>query len=109
MGFSSGAYFASSLAMRGRLDDVDGYAVFAGGQSLGGKPAVNHHFVPVFVGVCADDPSTAGHSRAFAGALAANGISRSVLEQHVGHGLSHVHFNSALTYLRYMRKQRAAS
>jgi predicted esterase len=108
MGFSSGAYFASSLAMRGRLD-VDGYAVFAGGASLGGRPAPDHHFVPVFVGVCADDPTTAPHSRAFAGALAASGIPRTVLEQPVGHGLSHVHFNSALTYLRYMKKQRASS
>jgi len=30
-GFSNGAYYATSLAMRGRLD-VDGYALFAGGS-----------------------------------------------------------------------------
>ncbi len=31
-GFSNGAYYATSLAMRGRLADADGFAVFAGGS-----------------------------------------------------------------------------
>ncbi len=99
MGFSSGAYFASSLAMRGRMD-VDGYAVFAGGQPGVAPAAPVVRFSPVFVGVCADDASTAAHSRAFAGSLTASGIPRAVVEQHVGHGLDHVHFASALAYLR---------
>ena len=104
MGFSSGAYFASSLAMRGRVD-VDGYAVFAGGQPMPApaSPAVRRS--PVYVGVCADDSTgTAPHSRAFAASLAAAGIPRAVNEQHVGHGLSDVHFNQALAYLRRMNK-----
>jgi hypothetical protein len=33
------------------------------------------------------------------------GIPRAVGEQPVGHGLSHVHFNSALAYLRHMQKR----
>jgi predicted esterase len=103
MGFSSGAYFVSSLAMRGRLD-VDGYAAFAGGQGLPSRPAPVEHFAPVYVGVCSKDEGSAGHSRAFAGALSAAGIPRAVGEQPVGHGLSHVHFNSALAYLRHMKK-----
>src|SRR5438874_846075 len=59
VGFSSGAYYGSSLAVRSALD-VDGYIVLAGGsgwvKDASGKRA------PVFVGVSAADPSTAGHS-----------------------------------------------
>ncbi|MBX3198351.1 MAG: hypothetical protein KF894_09495 [Labilithrix sp.] len=108
MGFSSGAYFASSLAMRGRLD-VDGYAVFAGGQPMGARATPIERFSPVFVGVCANDSTTAAHSRAFAGSLAAAGIPRAVSEQHVGHGLDHVHFTSALAYLRGKNRSRLAA
>ena len=104
MGFSSGAYFASSLAMRGRAD-VDGYAVFAGGQP-GVRPAAPAvRFAPVFVGVCADDATSAAHSRAFAGSLAAAAIPRAVDEERVGHGLSHVHFYRALAYLRGSKRK----
>lgn len=107
MGFSSGAYFASSLAMRGRMD-VDGYATFAGGQPMPAAAAPVERFAPVFVGVCADDATSAAHSRAFAGSLAAAGIPRAVNEQHVGHGLSEVHFASALSFLRRAGKTRLA-
>lgn len=98
-GFSSGAYFASSLAMRGRLD-VDGYAVFAGGQPMTAPATPAVRFAPVFVGVCADDKTTVAHSRAFAGSLASAGIARMVSEQKVGHDLSEVHFAQALAFLR---------
>jgi predicted esterase len=104
MGFSSGAYFVSSLAMRGRLD-VDGYAAFAGGQAQAARPSAIEHFAPVYVGVCSKDEGSAAHSRTFAGALSMAGIPRAVGEQPVGHGLSHVHFNSALGYLRHMKKR----
>jgi predicted esterase len=107
MGFSSGAYFTSSLAMRGRVD-VDGYAVFAGGQPMPAPAAPVVRRAPVFIGVCADDPTgTAAHSRAFASSVAAAGIPRLVVEQHVGHGLDHVHFNSALAFLRRQREAQA--
>lgn len=104
-GFSSGAYFTSSLAMRGRVD-VDGYAVFAGGQPMPAKTEPVTHFAPVFVGVCADDAQTANHSRAFGGSLAAAGIPRMVSEQRVGHGLSEVHWVQALAFLRNKMKPR---
>jgi predicted esterase len=97
-GFSSGAYFASSLAMRGRVD-VDGYAVFAGGQPMSLRPGQAIPSAPVFVGVCANDRSTAAHSRAFAGSLAGAGIPRMVSEQKIGHDVSEVHFAQALAYL----------
>lgn len=106
-GFSSGAYFASSLAMRGRVD-VDGYAVFAGGQPMPAQATPAFHFAPVFVGVCGNDETTAAHSRAFAGSLAGAGIARMVSEQKVGHDLSEVHFAQALGYLRSKAKAHVA-
>lgn len=107
MGFSSGAYFVSSLAMRGRLD-VDGYAVFAGGQATARAAAPEIRFAPVFVGVCAEDDGSAAHARGFGRALAAAGIRRAVLEQPVGHGLSHVHFGAAIRWLRRAKDDRGA-
>jgi predicted esterase len=107
MGFSSGAYFTSSLAMRGRLD-VDGYAVFAGGQGMSRPTRAIEHFAPVFVGVCTEDDTTAAHSRAFAGALLAAGIPAMASEQNVGHGLSDVHFRQALGFLRRARRPHAS-
>lgn len=107
-GFSSGAYFVSSLAMRGRMD-VDGYATMAGGQAQAARPTPIERFVPVFVGVCSQDETSAAHSRAFAGALSAAGIKRMVVEQPVGHGLSHVHFNGALGFLRDANKVKLAA
>jgi predicted esterase len=104
-GFSSGAYFASSLALRGRVD-VDGYAVFAGGQAMPAAAAPTTRFAPVFVGICEDDPTgTAAHGRAFASSLAAAGIPFRVSEEAVGHDLSPTQFTSALAFLR----QRAAA
>jgi predicted esterase len=57
-GFSNGAYYAASLALRGKLD-VDGYGVFAGGS--GNKydallAASAQRRVPVFVGYGTRDP-----------------------------------------------------
>lgn len=58
-GFSNGAYYAASLAMRGRLD-VQGYGVFAGGsggkyQRIMGQRATVR--APVFVGWGSKDPA----------------------------------------------------
>jgi predicted esterase len=84
VGFSSGAYYGSSLALRGALD-VDGYIVLAGGSSWarphehGGKRA------PVFVGVSKRDSQTAEHSRALAGTFAALHWPYRVEERDVGH------------------------
>ena len=49
VGFSNGAYYASSLALRGRLE-VDGYALFAGGSPR--QPLVTSaKRSPIFVGI----------------------------------------------------------
>jgi predicted esterase len=98
MGFSSGAYFVSALALRGRVN-FDGYAVFAGGAG-GIASAEVATKAPVYVGVCADDSQTANHSRNFGGALAARGWPHRVDEQPVGHMFADVHVMHALSYLR---------
>lgn len=106
MGFSSGAYFTSSLVLRGRVH-FDGYAVFAGGAGFGGSGEVaKEERAPVYVGVCADDKQTADHSRAFGGVLAARGFPNRVDEQHVGHMFSDIHMLHALTYLRAANAKR---
>lgn len=101
MGFSSGAYYASSLALRGAVK-VDGFATFAGGSSR--QASLDARRVPVFVGVCADDKQTAAHSRAFGNALAASGFPHHVDEQHVGHMFADVHVAHAVAYLRSAKK-----
>jgi predicted esterase len=61
-GFSNGAYYAASLALRGKLA-VDGYGVFAGGSGNrydGLLAAKAERRVPIFVGYGTRDPD---HSR----------------------------------------------
>lgn len=108
MGFSSGAYFVSSLALRGRVD-VDGFAVFAGGSGLRGPAYDEKRRRPVFVGVCANDKQTASHSRSFGKALAANGFPHRVDEQPIGHMFGDVHVAHAVTYLRGAAASRGSS
>ncbi len=58
-GFSNGAYYATSLAMRGRLE-VDGYGVFAGGSGskyLRLLAAKAPRRAPIFVGYGTKDPA----------------------------------------------------
>lgn len=102
MGFSSGAYFVSSLALRGRTS-FDGFATFAGGSG-GATVSDVASKAPVYVGVCADDKQTASHSRAFGSALAVRGWPSRVDEQNVGHMFSDVHVAHALAYLRSAKK-----
>jgi len=84
VGFSSGAYYASSLAVRSALD-VDGYIVLAGGSSWARPKDPEARRAPVFVGVSAADHQTAEHSRAFAGTLAALHWPYRVEEIQTGH------------------------
>ena len=83
VGFSSGAYYGSSLALRGALD-VDGYIILAGGASWA-RPKEPGKRAPVFVGVSKRDGQTAEHSRALAGTLAALRWPYRVEEREVGH------------------------
>ncbi len=102
IGFSSGAYYASSLALRGALA-VDGYVVLAGGSSWM-RPGASTPRVPVFVGVSGGDAQTAEHSRAFAGTLAALRWPYRVEERAVGHQVDAVFLAHALGWLRSRTK-----
>ncbi len=104
MGFSSGAYYVGSLVLRGRVS-FDGYATFAGGGGWHSGQDVSLK-APVYVGVCAQDRQTAGHSRAFGSLLAARGWPSRVDEQKVGHMFSDVHVAHAVAYLRSAKKAR---
>ena len=100
IGFSSGAYYAASLALRSRLSEADGYALFAGGAASRPPSHSEEHRVPVFVGICAKDASTAPMARALAGSLAAAAWPHRTEERPVGHMFSEPHVASALDYLR---------
>ncbi len=99
VGFSSGAYYGSSLAVRGALD-VDGYIVLAGGSSWVRADHVAQKRAPVFVGVSAADPQTAAHSRAFGGALGAMGWPARVEERNAGHMVDWTFMAHGITWLR---------
>lgn len=100
IGFSSGAYYASTMVLRSALD-VDGYMVLAGGSSWvkpGGSEGKGR--APVFVGVSAADPQTAGHSRSFAGSLASMHWPSKVEERNAGHMVDWTFMEHGLAWLR---------
>jgi predicted esterase len=108
VGFSSGAYYGSSLAVRGLLD-VDGYVVLAGGSSwVKAESVAKSKRAPVFVGVSAADPQTAGHSRSFAGSLAAMGWPFKVEERNAGHMVDWTFMAHGIAWLRERKQARGA-
>jgi predicted esterase len=102
VGFSSGAYYASSLAVRGALD-VDGYIILAGGASWVRNQRTEGKRAPVFVGISAADSQTAGHSRAFAAALAGMGWPYRAEERNAGHMVDWGFMADGLQWLRSRR------
>jgi predicted esterase len=99
VGFSSGAYYASSLAVRGVLD-VDGYIVLAGGASWVRSDRATTRRAPVFVGISAADSQTASHSRAFAAALATMGWPYRAEERDAGHMVDWAFMSHGIQWLR---------
>ncbi len=99
VGFSSGAYYASSLAVRGALD-VDGYIVLAGGSSWVRAGAKDVKRAPVFVGVSAADPQTREHSRAFGAGLASMRWPVRVEERNAGHMVDWTFMAHGMAWLR---------
>jgi predicted esterase len=108
LGFSSGAYYASSLAIRSALD-VDGYIVLAGGSSWMRPAEARAVRAPVFVGVSAADPQTADHSRAFANTLASLGWTYRVEERDVGHAVDEGFLVRGMRYLKARTRGAAAA
>ncbi len=107
VGFSSGAYYASSLAVRSAID-VDGYIVLAGGSSWARPADAKAKRAPVFVGVSASDRQTASHARSFAGTLAALHWPYRVEERDVGHLVDDVFLAHGLAWLRARKRASAA-
>lgn len=106
VGFSSGAYYASSLAIRGALD-ADGYIVLAGGSSWVRSEAASEKRAPVFVGISAADSQTAGHSRAFAATLASLGWPYRAEERNAGHMVDWAFMSHGIQWLRGRRGRSA--
>lgn len=105
VGFSSGAYYGSSLAVRNMLD-VDGYIVLAGGSSWVKSAQATGKRAPIFVGVSAADPQTAAHSRSFGGALASMGWPSKVEERNAGHMVDWTFMAHGMAWLRERKRAR---
>jgi len=102
VGFSSGAYYASSLALRGALD-VDGYIVLAGGASWARTHAAKADRAPIFVGVSAADKQTRDHSRSFGATLANLHWPARTEERNAGHMVDWTFMSNGLAWLRSQR------
>ena len=99
-GFSNGAYYATSLALRGRLD-VDGYGVFAGGS--GGKysrhlAASAARKVPIFVGYGTLDQAHRSQ-RELVQLLGELGWPHRAKVERIGHTVSDSQIRGALAFL----------
>ena len=97
VGFSSGAYFAASVALKGRFA-ADGYAVLAGGGPTPSSPDASR--APIFVGVSGRDRHTAPAARELGHTLTVLGWPHKTDEERVGHMIADVHIAHALAYLR---------
>lgn len=98
-GFSSGAYYAGSLALRGVLD-VDGYVLFAGGTPEPAALPSGVSPVPVFVGVSSADKSTCNGSRSLAAHFSTLEWPSRVEEQPSGHLVDWTLMTHGMAWLR---------
>ncbi len=105
VGFSSGAYYASSLAARGALD-VDGYIVLAGGAGWAVQNEAATKRAPVFVGVSAADKLSAAHSQGLAGALASAHWPSRVEVRNAGHTVDWTFMAHGINWLREQKTAR---
>jgi predicted esterase len=100
-GFSNGAYYATSLALRGKLD-VDGYGVFAGGSGgkysrlLAGRAARR---VPLFVGYGTKDKAQRD-PRGLVRMLKGMGWPHRAKVERIGHTVSDSQIRAALEFLK---------
>jgi predicted esterase len=104
-GFSNGAYYASSLALRGRLEEANGYAAFSGGA--GGKYASvlgsrTSRRVPIFIGYGTRDPAR-NDMRTLDKTLSLLGWRHRVKAEDVGHTVTETQLRYAIAYLRSPR------
>ncbi len=102
VGFSSGAYWGSSAAIRGVLP-ADGFIVLAGGSSWAQRGDTDVPRAPIFVGISAADPQTANHSRALAGTLASMHWPYKAEERNAGHMVDWTFMAHGIAYLRNLK------
>lgn len=106
VGFSNGAYYATSLALRGRLP-IDGYAAFAGGVAPGPiRPAAYADVlrVPLYVGYGLRDPA-ARRDCATLGPVfrTLKWPGKVVASKRVGHEITDAQWTHALEHFRAAR------
>jgi predicted esterase len=106
VGFSNGAYFATSLALRGKMA-VDGYAVFAGGSApnyLQPHARRTRKRVPLFVGWGHKD-SVAKQVREIDTFLTSIHWKHKVIgHKNVGHTVTGKQLTEAFSFLRHTQK-----
>lgn len=100
LGFSNGAYYTNSLALRNRIE-ADGYGIFAGGQ--GGKYSSvlgsrTTRRPPIFVGYGTKDPD-AKHQRSLVKTLRALTWPCRAMKAPVGHTVTNAQLRAAFRYL----------
>lgn len=111
MGFSNGAYYGASLALRGALPEVNGYGIYAGGGGKylerPGRAVPEKHRVPIYVGYGRRDKAASKDSPAFARMLRQLGWKhRLVPRKNVGHSMTDAQLKEAVTYLRKAKTSR---
>lgn len=109
-GFSSGAYYASSLALRDRFP-ADGYGVFAGGS--GGRygsyvGSQCERRAPIFVGFGTKDPAHRD-MRSLVVTLQKLGWRHRVKAERVGHVVTNAQLTAAVRFLTQTEVQRVES
>jgi len=100
-GFSAGAYYATSLALRGRLK-VDGYGVFAGGGAPKGIERWakgTHPKTPIYVGYGHKDRARRDPQRLGRALRAMGWKHRVVGRKNVGHSMTDAQIREALRFL----------
>jgi predicted esterase len=101
-GFSAGAYYATSLALRGRLA-VAGYGIFAGGGAPKGVERWargTHPKPPIYVGYGHKDKARKDPARLGRALRAMGWKSRVVGRPNVGHSMTDAMVREAVTFLR---------
>lgn len=106
LGFSNGAYYGSSLALRGRFP-VDGYGIFAGGghSSLKTPGEANRNRTPIYVGFGLKDREATRDSSELATLLRAlHWPHHAMGRRGVGHAMTDSQVEAAF---QFFRKQHA--
>jgi len=97
-GFSNGAYYATSLALRGRFP-ADGFAVFAGGGAPKPFPRGPEMRAPIYVGYGLRDRAHNDPRQLGAALRAAHWPSKAVAKPNLGHSIADSQLAEAIAFL----------